>query len=58
MESGRPPSSELLKMRKLITLTVLAAALAVSACNTVSGVGKDVSAAGKAVTGAANDAKH
>lgn len=44
-------------MRKLITLTVLAAALAVGACNTVSGVGKDVSAAGKAVTGAANDAK-
>ncbi len=58
MESGRTLSSELLEMRKLITLTVLAAALAVGACNTVSGVGKDVSAAGKAVTGAADDAKH
>jgi entericidin B len=45
-------------MRKLITLTVLAAALAVGACNTLSGVGKDVSAAGRAVTGAADDAKH
>ena len=44
-------------MRKLITLTVLAAALAVGACNTVSGVGKDVSAAGKAVTSTAEDAK-
>lgn len=58
MESGHPLSSELLEMRKLITLTVLAAALAVGACNTVSGVGKDVTAAGKAVTGAADDAKH
>jgi entericidin B len=57
MESGRPLSPELLNMRKLITLTVLAAALALGACNTVSGVGKDVSAAGKAVTGVANDVK-
>jgi len=37
-------------MKKIITLTLVAAALAVSACNTVSGVGRDVSAAGKAVT--------
>ncbi len=44
-------------MRKLVILTALAAALAVSACNTVSGVGKDVSAAGKAVTSTAEDAK-
>jgi predicted small secreted protein len=58
MESGRLLSSELLKMRKLITLTVLAAALAVGACNTVSGVGKDVQAAGKAVSSTAEDAKH
>lgn len=42
-------------MRKLIVLT--AAALLVSACNTVSGIGKDASAAGRAVTGAAEDAK-
>ena len=43
-------------MRKLVILAILAVAL--SACNTVAGVGKDVTAAGKAVTGAADDAKH
>jgi len=31
--------------------------LAVSACNTVEGAGKDVSSAGKAVANAASDAK-
>jgi predicted small secreted protein len=45
-------------MRKLIILTVAAtAALLVSACNTVSGLGKDAEAAGKAITGTAEDAK-
>ena len=44
-------------MRKIVVLAVLAAALATSACNTVAGVGKDVTAAGKAVTGTANEAK-
>jgi predicted small secreted protein len=44
-------------MRKIVILAALAAALATSACNTVAGVGKDVSAAGKAVTSTANDAK-
>jgi predicted small secreted protein len=44
-------------MRKLIILAAAAAALAVSACNTVSGLGKDAEAAGRAVTGAADDAK-
>lgn len=44
-------------MRKLIVLAVLAASLAVSACNTVSGAGKDVKSAGGAVTDAAEDAK-
>ncbi|HEX7943998.1 MAG TPA: entericidin A/B family lipoprotein [Phenylobacterium sp.] len=44
-------------MRKIIILTVLAASLAVSACNTVSGAGKDVKSAGKAVTDTAEDAK-
>ena len=29
---------------KIITLTLVAAALAVSACNTISGVGRDVAA--------------
>ena len=45
-------------MRKLIVLTVAAAALLVSACNTISGLGKDAEAAGRAVSGAADDAKH
>lgn len=43
-------------MRKILILAALAAALATTACNTVAGVGKDVQAAGKAVTGAAKDA--
>ena len=45
-------------MRKLIVLAAAAAAAVVAACNTVQGVGKDVSAAGQAVSGAAQDAKH
>ena len=45
-------------MRKIITLTIVAAALAVSACNTSAGAGRDVSAAGSAVTTGANDAKN
>jgi predicted small secreted protein len=44
-------------MRKIIVLAATAAALLVSACNTVEGVGKDVKAAGEAVEGAAKDAK-
>ena len=45
-------------MKKIITLTIVAAALAVSACNTVSGVGRDVSAAGQAVSTGAEEAKN
>jgi len=45
-------------MRKIIALTVIAAALAVSACNTISGLGRDVSAAGSAVTSGAEQAKN
>ncbi len=44
-------------MRKLAFLAVSAAALLVAACNTVEGVGRDVSAAGRAVTNTASDAK-
>ncbi len=44
-------------MRKVIVLAAAAAALMVSACNTVAGMGRDVQAAGKAVTGTANDAR-
>jgi predicted small secreted protein len=44
-------------MRKFVILAVLAASMAVSACNTVAGAGKDVSSTGHAVTDTANDAK-
>lgn len=44
-------------MRKVVVLAALAASLFVSACNTVSGAGKDVSSAGKAVTDTAEDVK-
>ena len=44
-------------MRKLFGFVVLAGALAVSACNTVEGAGKDVSSAGRAVSNAADDTK-
>ena len=45
-------------MRKIFILFAAAAALTTAACNTVSGVGRDATAAGQAVTGAAEDAKH
>jgi entericidin B len=44
-------------MRKLIVLAAASAALLVSACNTVQGFGRDVEAAGHAVTSTADDAK-
>lgn len=45
-------------MKKIIALSIVAAVLAVSACNTVSGVGRDVSAAGQAVSSGAEQAKN
>jgi predicted small secreted protein len=42
-------------MRGLITILALAASLAVAACNTIEGAGRDVSAAGHAVTRTAQD---
>ena len=44
-------------MRKLIVFAAAAAALMISACNTISGIGRDAQAAGRAVTGAAEDAR-
>ena len=44
-------------MRKIVLLMAIAASFAVAACNTVEGAGKDVSAAGNAVTNTARDAK-
>ena len=40
-------------MRKLIVLTVAAAAMLVASCNTVAGVCRDAQSAGKAVSKAA-----
>lgn len=45
-------------MKKIAILTLAAAALAVSACNTISGVGRDVQAVGGAVTSGAEQAKN
>ncbi|HEX8484111.1 entericidin A/B family lipoprotein [Sphingomonas sp.] len=44
-------------MRKLFGFAIVAGALVVSACNTVEGVGRDVSSAGKTVAKTADDAK-
>lgn len=45
-------------MRTLALLALAAVSLTISACNTVSGAGQDVKAAGQAVTHTAEDAKH
>ena len=45
-------------MRKVVLFAMMAASMAIAACNTISGAGKDVSSAGHAVTDTANDAKH
>jgi entericidin B len=45
-------------MRKIVTLGLVAGALlATTACNTVSGAGKDVSSVGRATTNAADKSK-
>ena len=44
-------------MRKLLVLATFAALTMVAACNTVEGVGRDVTAAGRAVTDASRDAR-
>ena len=45
-------------MRKMFVLFAALAALTTAACNTVSGVGRDATAAGQAVTSAADDARN
>jgi len=45
-------------MPKLVLLLALTATLGVTACNTVAGAGRDVEAAGEAVTNTAQDAKN
>ena len=44
-------------MRKVVLMAALFASFAVAACNTVAGAGRDVEAAGEAVTTTAEDAK-
>jgi entericidin B len=44
-------------MRKIMTAGVLIAALALAACNTIEGAGRDISAAGNAVAKTASDIK-
>ena len=44
-------------MRKILTAGVMLAALALTACNTIEGAGRDISAAGHAISGAASDTK-
>ncbi len=43
-------------MKTIVVLLAAAAALSTAACNTIAGAGKDVSAAGHAVTETAKDA--
>jgi predicted small secreted protein len=45
-------------MRAIMTMAMVAAGLLLTACNTVKGVGQDVSSAGDAVAGAAEKAKN
>jgi predicted small secreted protein len=44
-------------MRKLVLFAMAAASVAIAACNTVEGAGKDVSSAGQADSNTADDAK-
>ncbi|WP_019516141.1 entericidin A/B family lipoprotein [Sphingomonas sp. Mn802worker] len=44
-------------MRKIVTAAILVSALALGACNTIEGAGKDVSSAGQTVAKTADDAK-
>jgi predicted small secreted protein len=53
------PACQEFSMRNAIIITLaLVTGLSLNACNTVSGAGKDMSSAGKAVTNTANDAKN
>ena len=48
---------ETIMARKIIAVVAVVTGLALAGCNTVEGAGKDVSSAGKAVSGAASEAK-
>ncbi len=52
---GGPTATEHVMVRKILESSLIAGALlALAACNTVAGAGKDVSSAGQAVTNAAH----
>ncbi|MCA3255953.1 MAG: entericidin A/B family lipoprotein [Alphaproteobacteria bacterium] len=44
-------------MKKFVTAAVLVAGLALTACNTVEGAGKDIKSAGNAIEDTAQDVK-
>lgn len=44
-------------MRKIMALAAIAIALGTTACNTVAGIGRDVQAAGRAVTNSSDSAR-
>ena len=44
-------------MRRFVTMAALASAILIAGCNTVEGVGRDVSSAGDTVSKTANDVK-
>lgn len=45
-------------MRKIVTLALIASSMLVAACNTVAGIGRDVSAAGDAVAETAEEVRN
>ena len=45
-------------MRNVLVVAAVLSALVLGACNTIEGAGKDVSAAGHAVSQTAKDASH
>ena len=51
------PAEAISKMTIRPVLALLAAAVALAACNTVEGAGRDLSSAGKAISKTANDVK-
>jgi entericidin A len=57
IRAGRHAFNQEIPMRKLMGIAVVAATLMVSACNTIEGVGRDVSSAGDTVAKTANGAK-
>jgi predicted small secreted protein len=59
LKARASPACQEFFMRNAIIVTLaLVTGLSLTACNTVSGAGKDMSSAGKAVTNTANDTKN